>query len=144
MYLGRCCGILSSRARHHTPAPRPPSASGAPRGLVDARVQRLLPQAGNEYRYPWGDVSVTADAIRVGEQEVGLTGYERRLLALLLAHRGYPVSRAALGKALPGRPPAAGSRAVDMQMVTLRRKLRRLGTARPSIHTVRGAGYLMP
>jgi hypothetical protein len=69
---------------------------------------------------------------------------ESRILLALLRHRGQAVSREVLGYAVWGRLAEPGSRALDVHVSSLRRKLRRLGPEGPSpIRSLRGVGYLL-
>ncbi len=92
---------------------------------------------------PWGTLTVGSDgAIGEAAEPVVLSYHERRVLGVLLRHRGEPVSREALFYALRGAPGAAASRAVDMHVSALRRKLAAAFPAREGrIRSVRGVGY---
>jgi DNA-binding response OmpR family regulator len=72
-----------------------------------------------------------------------LTGHQAAALRLLASRPGVPVDRSSLAWALTGRPPATGSRSVDVQVSALRAKLAAVappGEA-PRIRAVRGRGY---
>ena len=72
-----------------------------------------------------------------------LTGHQAAVLRLLASRPGEPVDRTALAWAVTGRPPARGSRSVDMHVSALRAKLARVAPAvgGPRIRAVRGRGY---
>jgi DNA-binding response OmpR family regulator len=74
-----------------------------------------------------------------------LTGHQAAVLRLLVARPGVPVDRAALAWAVTGRPPARGSRSVDVHVSALRAKLARVVPpgGGPRIRAVRGRGYLL-
>jgi CheY-like chemotaxis protein len=74
-----------------------------------------------------------------------LTGHQAAALRLLAVRRGAVVDRTALAWALTGRPPAAGSRSVDVHVSALRAKLAAVAPAggQPRIRAVRGRGYLL-
>jgi DNA-binding response OmpR family regulator len=74
-----------------------------------------------------------------------LTGHQAALLRLLASRPGVPVDRAALAWAVTGRPPAKGSRSVDVNVSALRAKLARVVPpgGGPHIRAVRGRGYLL-
>lgn len=76
---------------------------------------------------------------------VRLTGHQAAALRLLASRSGAPVDRTALAWAVAGRPPAPGSRTVDMHVSALRAKLARVTEpgAGPGITAVRGRGYLL-
>lgn len=69
---------------------------------------------------------------------VGLTTREFDLLALLARRRGWVFTRSQIIDAVCGEDRDVTDRAVDVQIVGLRRKL---GTAAKLIETVRGIGY---
>jgi DNA-binding response OmpR family regulator len=72
-----------------------------------------------------------------------LTGHQAAALRLLAQRPGVPVDRTALAWAVTGRPPAPGSRSVDVQVSALRVKLERVAPGGPRIRAVRGRGYLL-
>ena len=74
-----------------------------------------------------------------------LTGHQAALLRLLASRPGVLVDRTALAWAVTGRPPAKGSRSVDVHVSALRAKLARVAPAGggPRIRAVRGRGYLL-
>jgi len=76
---------------------------------------------------------------------VALTGHQAAVLRLLAARRGAAVGRAAHAWAVAGRPPARGSRSVDVQVAALRTALAAVAPsgAGPRITAVRGRGYLL-
>jgi DNA-binding response OmpR family regulator len=72
-----------------------------------------------------------------------LTFGEFLLLDLLVRSHGAPVGRSLLLEAL-GQVPRAGSRALEMRVSRLRRRLAEVSTSwqrRPQIRSVRGSGY---
>ena len=75
--------------------------------------------------------------------EAGLTGHQAAVLRLLAARPGAAVGRAALAWAVAGRPPARGSRSLDVQVSALRAALAVVAPrgAGPRITAVRGRGY---
>jgi two-component system, OmpR family, alkaline phosphatase synthesis response regulator PhoP len=76
--------------------------------------------------------------VTVGEQAVALTFTEFRLLQFLAGRPGWVFTRDQLVNAVRGDDYIVTDRAVDVQIVGLRRKL---GAAGKSIETVRGVGY---
>lgn len=76
--------------------------------------------------------------VRVAGREVGLTATEFRLLYLLASRPGRVFTRQQIIEALHGKLAAVTDRSVDVQIVTLRKKL---GEAGQEIQTVRGVGY---
>ena len=76
--------------------------------------------------------------------ECALSAQEARV-ALALMQNSRPrrvVSRDALFYRLWGRFPATASRAVDVHVASLRKKLARVGATPPPLTTARGLGYL--
>jgi two-component system, OmpR family, response regulator len=113
----------------------------SPRELV-ARVRAVLRRADPDAeadQIAIGDVLVDRGgrAVTVAGAAVELTGLEFDLLAYLIDHAGFVLSRERLldrvwGLAFPG-----GTRTVDVHVAQLRKKL-----GRPElIRTIRGAGY---
>ena len=100
--------------------------------------------------FTWGELGLRGLLARSPYGQVALSLPESRILAALLARRGEAVSREVLAYAVWGRPAPAGSRALDMHVAVLRRKLRRLlpagKTGREAgqvVRTLRGAGYAL-
>lgn len=77
---------------------------------------------------------------RLGDDELELTCGEFDLLALLAAHPGHVYTRGQIVARTKGEDYPVTDRAVDVQMVTIRRKL---GAWGEHIETVRGVGYRM-
>jgi two-component system, OmpR family, alkaline phosphatase synthesis response regulator PhoP len=76
--------------------------------------------------------------VRVGEEAVDLTYTEFAILAHLAARPGWVYSREQIVEAVRGGEYLVTPRAVDVQVVRLRRKL---GVAGAQLETVRGVGY---
>jgi hypothetical protein len=94
---------------------------------------------------PWGDAVLEGDTLRSAGRIVALTHHEAVILRTLLRCRGRPVPRAALSLTLGGREVHAGSRAIDVHVSALRRKVRTaVPAARGAIVCVKGAGYMVP
>jgi two-component system OmpR family response regulator len=101
------------------------------------RLERLARR--REERRAAGGWELTGRRMRLPDgREVELSAHEAVVAGLLFANRGAVVSRRALSVALWGRPPSRPSRAVDMHVSALRRKL-----GRDSISCVRGQGYVV-
>ena len=116
---------------------------------LECRLERLTcgRLRGVSARLPWGELSVRGGWVRSPYGEARLSHPESAILAALLTRPGEAVGREVLAYAAWGRPRAAGSRALDMQVAGLRRKLRGLappgvdGEAR--IRALRGVGYVL-
>jgi two-component system phosphate regulon response regulator PhoB len=76
--------------------------------------------------------------VLVGDQPLDLTVTEFRLLYLLAGRPGWVFSRAQIVKMVHGDDYPASDRSVDVQVVSLRKKL---GPYGKYVETVRGIGY---
>ncbi|NUQ61582.1 MAG: winged helix-turn-helix transcriptional regulator [Pirellulales bacterium] len=79
----------------------------------------------------WHDILVESRTVR-------LSGTEYSLLSFLVAHPDRVLTRREILDGMHGDRYAITDRAIDVQLVSLRRKL---GAAAKAIETVRGAGY---
>jgi two-component system response regulator MprA len=108
------------------------------------RVHALVRRAGDGGAAAVGGLRLdpAAHAIVHGDRTVALTPTEFRLLALLAAHPGEVVRRAALVAA--GWPDGAivHDNTLDAYLARIRRKLRDAG-AHEAVHTRRGVGYVL-
>ncbi len=88
----------------------------------------------------YGDLALDADGrvVMVRERPVDLTPREFDLLAKLVREGGRVLSRKQLVEEVWGSDAAAGERAVDTHVKTIRRKL---GDAKRYVETIRGVGY---
>jgi DNA-binding response OmpR family regulator len=103
----------------------------APRGGEDRRLLRL------------GDLVVDVDrrVVRRGEESIGLTPIEFRLLEVLLQYRGQVVPEAEILRQVWGELKDTDSSAVRRYILFLRQKLERDPSNPQYILTVRGFGY---
>ena len=87
-----------------------------------------------------GELTISKERreVLVQGRPVGLTSREFDLLALLSRRRGWVFTRSQIIDSIQGDDRAVTDRAVDVQIVGLRRKL---GDAGKLIETVRGIGY---
>ena len=76
--------------------------------------------------------------VRTGDERISLTLTEFRILHFLARHPGWVFTRYQIVDAVKGEDYAVTDRAVDVQIVGLRRKLGSFGRY---IETVRGVGY---
>jgi two-component system, OmpR family, alkaline phosphatase synthesis response regulator PhoP len=76
--------------------------------------------------------------VSVGDRPVELSAIEFKLLHLLAQHPGWVFTRQQILDAVHSAKPAVTRRAVDVEVVGLRKKL---GLARSWVQTVRGVGY---
>lgn len=125
----RCAG-LEGGADDYLPKPF------SPRELL-ARIQALLRRAPEPLeRLLLDGCLIDFSARRCGEEE--LSEREGELLRYLVQHRGRVVAREELLRRVWGMPVGAETRAIDMCLSGLRRKL---GEHAACIVTVRGGGY---
>ena len=83
-------------------------------------------------------LSTARHCVTVHENEIGLTGKEFDLLAMLMRNQGIVLSRERILESVWGYGYAGESRTVDVHIRTLRAKL---GDAGNAVETVRGVGY---
>lgn len=86
-------------------------------------------------------VDLGARTLRVGDEEVALTGVEFSLLETLVRSAGSVVSRNELSQAALFRRANAFDRSLDVHISNLRRKLGQNPGGGERIKTVRGVGY---
>ncbi len=112
---------------------------------LQARIRALLRRAG-----PDGDDSHAAGPVRVDvgarrawldDAELDLTPTEFDLLALLVEHAGDVVTRETIFREVWDTSWTGTTKALDMQVSSLRRKLGEDPAAPTHLHTVRGVGY---
>jgi two-component system, OmpR family, response regulator PfeR len=110
------------------------------------RALAILGRAPRRHLFPWGVLRLQGCSLRGPGARVELTAVEARILEALLAGRGSPVPREALALCAWGRPAPRGSRALDMHVSCIRRKVRDAFPASGPrfITSVRGEGYLVP
>jgi len=83
-------------------------------------------------------ISPSRHEVRIGEDRIDLTATEFKLLVLLARRPGRVFTRQQIIENVHGGMSAVTDRSVDVQVVTLRRKL---GERGDDIETVRGVGY---
>jgi CheY-like chemotaxis protein len=109
------------------------------------RAHAALARAERRYSFPWGEVSFEGKDLRTPGGLAALTLHESRILRALLRNRGRPVPREALAYSIADAPPSTTSRAVDVHIVALRKKMRcAVRDAGRFIVCVRGQGYMVP
>lgn len=112
-----------------------------------ARVEALLRRAGASppQRLQLGELTIDGDALvaRLGERSAELSRRDVEILAYLLEAGERVVSREELLRQVWGyqKVEQVETRAVDMHLVKLRRRLAEVVGETPVIETVRGAGY---
>ncbi len=118
----------------------------SPRVLV-ARLRNLLrhqPETQTDLkRQQIGDLSYDKQnrQVRIGDEDIELTGAEFNLLILLLEQAGELVSKEILAREGLGRALQAYDRRIETHMAQIRKKLGAAPDGSPRIKTVRGAGY---
>ena len=118
-----------------------------PRELV-ARVRALLRRQAPgradaaRLRFEGLTIDLLRREVLAGEQAVGLTSVEYKLLVALARAAGSPLSREQLSEAVQSGGYKPQDRTVDVQVARLRRKLSEASPGREWIDTVRGEGYV--
>lgn len=87
------------------------------------------------------EVDLGARCVRVGNEEIPLTGVEFSLLEALVRSAGSVVSRDDLSRAALFRRASSFDRSLDVHISNLRRKLGPTASGGERIKTVRGVGY---
>jgi hypothetical protein len=109
------------------------------------RAGAALAREQQGFDFPWGRVCLHGMSLQTPAGPVALTFHESRILQKLLSARGEPVPREALSYSVSGTAGSSESRAVDVHVAALRRKVRRaVPEAGPFIVCVRRQGYLVP
>jgi DNA-binding response OmpR family regulator len=89
------------------------------------------------------EVDLLQRRARIDEQEIALTTIEFKLLAALAKQPTQPMSREALAASVQPGNYRPLPRAVDVQVMRLRKKLREAAGGRELIQTLRGEGYAL-
>ena len=109
-----------------------------------ARVDALLRRAGGWAQSTLVCGAITLDTrsqeVTVAEQSIELTGFEYRLLELLMLHAGEVLSKAQITDALYDQDFERDSNVIEVFIGRLRKKLDPGGDTKP-IETLRGRGY---
>jgi len=110
-----------------------------------ARAKTVLRRSGGDVKNKDAPLAIDGMSIHPGRNEVlindepvTLTYTEFQILLLLVRRRGWVFTRGQIVDAVRGEDYAVTERAVDVQIVGLRKKLRNFGSY---IETVRGVGY---
>jgi len=113
-----------------------------------ARIEALLRRVKREkltpiVRFEFGSVEIDFErgTARKAGAPIGLAGKELDLLRYLIDHRGAPVSREELLRAVWKYQPGVLPRAIDVHVAWLRKKLEDNPQYPQYIHSVRGVGY---
>jgi two-component system phosphate regulon response regulator PhoB len=103
-------------------------------------ASRSTMDSGAEASFAKGDMrlDVARHELRVKERKVDLSATEFAIMEFFLRNPGWVFSRSQIIDAVKGRDYPVTDRAVDVQILSLRRKL---GEAGEEIETVRGVGY---
>lgn len=118
----------------------------SPRVLL-ARIKAVLRRKQDEGGEPAEEgamnlngmvISPSRHEVRIGSERIDLTATEFKLLSLLARRPGRVFTRQQIIESVHGGMSAVTDRSVDVQVVTLRRKL---GERGDDIETVRGVGY---
>ena len=106
----------------------------------DAEREQQTNAADEQTPLECGPLTILPDRheVRVNEEPVELSATEFRLLALLARRPGRVFTRQQIIESIHGPQSAVTDRSVDVQVVSLRRKL---GEGGDLIQTIRGVGY---
>lgn len=107
---------------------------------LECRVYRVLEQRLRQREFFLGKLVVEDNKIITGNGEAALSYPERLLLEMFLYNPGQVVPREVLSYTLWGKQPPPGSRALDVHVSALRRKLTSLCPG-CRISSCRGVGY---
>jgi DNA-binding response OmpR family regulator len=109
------------------------------------RALAAIARSARRFRFAWGELSFSGQDLCTPGGLAALTFHESVILMKLLRARGQPVPREALAYAITGAPQRAPSRAIDVHVASVRRKVRGLVPAAGRfILSVRGQGYMVP
>ncbi len=117
-----------------------------PQELI-ARLEALVRRASGWARPQLSSGAVSLDTgsqtVSVAGRKVELTGFEYRLLEILMLHAGEVISKTELTERLYAQDFDRDSNTIEVFIGRVRRKLDPEGTLQP-IETLRGRGYRMP
>jgi DNA-binding response OmpR family regulator len=109
------------------------------------RAEAALGRRRECHEFSWGEARFEGDTFHGPCGSAVFPHGEAMLLRALLRRRGQLVPRAALATLLGTAAREAGSRAVDVHLSAVRRRVRSVAPgAGPFIVCVRGAGYVVP
>jgi DNA-binding response OmpR family regulator len=117
-----------------------PFALGELLARLRALLRREASQKDGKLRFLDLTLDPATQIVRWGERQVDLTAREFRILATLMHHPGWVVSREMIIEGVWGFGFSDSSNLVEVYIRRVRRKLAEAG-APPLIGTVRGAGY---
>ena len=115
------------------------------RSILIARIRaqlRKFTESGNSDEIRYNELLINRELhlVRLGEEHLELTVTEFEILALFASHPGRVYTRNQIVSKIKGDDYPVTDRAIDVQIVNLRRKL---GVFGANIETVRGVGYRM-
>lgn len=115
------------------------------RNILIARIRaqlRKFVESGNSDEIRYNELLINRELrlVKLGDEHLDLTFTEFEILALLAAHPGRVYTRNQIVSKIKGDDYPVTDRAIDVQIVNLRRKL---GVFGANIETVRGVGYRM-
>ena len=109
---------------------------------LELRAARILRDARRGTEFSWGTLTMDGCRVEVPGGSAFLTVHESRILRALLLNRGTPVPREALAYRIWNAPGPKKSRALDVHVAGIRRKLSALIPGR-LIRAVRKEGYVI-
>ncbi len=111
---------------------------------INASLRQVdLLSSVNESQFSVGNLSLDAEkyTVSAGDEKIDLTLTEFRILYCLIKNRGTPVSRESLIMDIFGPDSSGESRALDVHVRNIRRKLTENDVKNCEIVTIRGTGY---
>ncbi len=109
------------------------------------RALAALARARSSHVFPWGEAGFQGDTFVLPGGPAVLTHREALILRALLRSRGSPVPRETLFLLAGGHPRAVPGRTIDVQVASIRRKVRAVAPATGRfIACVRRQGYMLP
>lgn len=109
---------------------------------LELRAGRVLGVMRRRMEFPWGVLTLDGGRVELPAGSAALTVHESRILRALLFNRGTPVPREVLAYRLWNRPGSGKSRAIDVHVASIRRKIEPLIRGR-LIRAVRKEGYVI-
>jgi DNA-binding response OmpR family regulator len=125
------------------PSPCPSSWPGCARCSADA--SSTAARAATKLRVGELELDLAKHEARLADEQVPLTAFELKLLALLAAEPGHVFSRREIMAHLWNSSYVGDARACDLHVSNIRRKIERDPAQPERLVTVRGSGYkLLP
>jgi len=112
----------------------------------ELRLAKIINHIKTVYIFPWGEISLTSTEIATEKGNCTLTYQEYKILKHLIQQRGKVVPREVLFYTLWNNPGSKQSRAIDVHISSLRKKLRLIipeNYYNKVIVSIKGIGYMI-